>query len=99
MRMGGLSYNSGTENRYRYNSKEYHQELGLGLYDYGFRWYDPAVARFISVDPLAEEFKELTTYQYASNRPIDGIDMDGLEYLRYDESKIKVIDGRNSSKV
>ncbi|MEM6803997.1 MAG: hypothetical protein AAF696_21510, partial [Bacteroidota bacterium] len=24
MRLGGLSYNSGTENRYRYNGKEYH---------------------------------------------------------------------------
>ncbi|MEM6737972.1 MAG: hypothetical protein AAF620_18080 [Bacteroidota bacterium] len=37
MRMGGLSYYSGIENRYRYNGKEYHQELNLGLYDYGFR--------------------------------------------------------------
>ena len=79
MRMRGLSHNSGTENRYWYNGKEYHQELGLGLYDYGFRWYDPAVARFVSVDPLAEEFKHYTTYQYAGNMPIWAIDLDGLE--------------------
>ena len=80
MRMGGLSYNSGTENRYRYNGKEYHQELNLGLYDYGFRWYDPATARFVSVDPLAGEFPHNATYAYAENRPIDGIDLEGLEW-------------------
>ena len=79
MRLGGLSYQAGTENRFRYNGKEFHQELNLGLYDYGFRWYDPAVARFVSVDPLAEDFYYLTTYQYASNSPIWMIDLDGLE--------------------
>ncbi len=64
-------------NRYRYN--ELHDELGLGWYDYGFRWYDPAVARFVSVDPLAEDFAQLSTFQYASNSPIQNIDLDGLE--------------------
>jgi len=79
LRLGGLSTTSGVPNRYRYNGKELHDELGLGWYDYGFRWYDPAVARFVSVDPLAESFPELTTYQYASNTPIQAIDLDGLE--------------------
>ncbi len=36
--------------------------------------------RFISVDPLTGKYPELTPYQYASNRPIDGIDLDGLEH-------------------
>ncbi len=38
-------------------------------------------SRFFSVDPIASKFAELSPYQYASNRPIDGIDLDGLEYL------------------
>ncbi|MEZ4777338.1 MAG: hypothetical protein R3D00_29445 [Bacteroidia bacterium] len=38
----------------------------LGWYDYGFRWYGPEEARFVSVDPLAEDFAHMTTYQYAS---------------------------------
>jgi len=56
----------------------------LGWYDYGFRWYDPVVARFVSVDPLAEQFYYLTTFQYASNDPIANIDLDGLEGTRFD---------------
>jgi len=44
------------------------------------RIYDPRVGKFLSVDPLTPKYPELTSYQFASNRPIDGIDEDGLEY-------------------
>jgi hypothetical protein len=44
------------------------------------RVYDPRIGKFLSVDPIADEYPELTPYQYASNRPIDGVDQDGLEY-------------------
>jgi hypothetical protein len=40
-------------------------------------------SRFLSVDPLSHSFANLTPYQYASNRPIDGIDLDGLEYIHF----------------
>jgi hypothetical protein len=40
-------------------------------------------SRFLSVDPLTSKFAMLTPYQYASNRPIDGKDLDGLEYVSY----------------
>ncbi len=32
----------------------------------------------------------LTSYQYASNRPIDGIDLDGLEYLPFHKSMYRL---------
>ncbi len=44
--------------------------------------YNPKLARFFSVDPIAKKYPELTPYQFASNRPIDGIDLDGLEFLK-----------------
>src|SRR5581483_9729254 len=44
------------------------------------RVYDPRVGRFLSIDPLTAKYPFLTPYQYASNRPIDGIDEDGLEW-------------------
>jgi len=34
------------------------------------------------VDPLANKYPMLTPYQFASNRPIDGIDLDGLEWSK-----------------
>lgn len=46
------------------------------------RVYDPRVGRFLGVDPLTKKFAMLTPYQYSNNRPIDGIDLDGLEFLK-----------------
>jgi hypothetical protein len=43
------------------------------------RMYDARVCRFISVDPISKKYPELTPYQFASNRPIQAIDLDGLE--------------------
>ena len=48
-------------------------------YDYGFRIYDPSIARFLSVDPLTASYPWYTPYQFAGNKPIVAIDLDGLE--------------------
>ncbi len=52
---------------------------GLAHYDYGFRIYNPAIGRFLSVDPLTSSYPMLTPYQFASNMPIWAVDLDGLE--------------------
>lgn len=39
-------------------------------------------SRFLSVDPLTNSYPMLTPYQFASNRPIDGTDLDGLEWKK-----------------
>lgn len=48
---------SGDSSRYGYNGKEKDNEVkGSGNeYDYGFRIYDPRIARFLSEDPLTPE--------------------------------------------
>jgi RHS repeat-associated protein len=71
--------------RFGFNGKENDNEVkGTGnQQDYGMRIYDPRLGRFLSVDPLTSSYPELTPYQFASNRPIDGIDLDGLEYIAY----------------
>ena len=33
------------------------------------------------MDPLTKDYPMLTPYQFASNRPIDGVDLDGLEWM------------------
>ena len=60
---------------YRYNGKELNEDLGL--YDYGARWYDPAVARFTTIDPLASEMPSWSPYNYTFNNPIKLVDPDG----------------------
>lgn len=71
----------GTLGRYGFNGKEQDPEIkGTGTqYDYGFRIYDPRLGRFLSVDPLFRSFPWYTPYQFAGNRPIFAIDLDGLE--------------------
>lgn len=82
--MPGRKYTSGNLYRYGFNGKENDNDVkGEGnQQDYGFRIYDPRLVRFLSVDPITKKYPELTPYQFASNRPIDGVDLDGLEYVK-----------------
>lgn len=75
--------------RYGFNGKENDNEVkGEGnQQDYGMRIYDPRLGRFLSEDPITKQYPELTPYQFASNRPIDGIDRDGLEFEPYSIGK------------
>lgn len=55
--------------------------MGEGNFqDYGMRMYNPRIGRFFNVDPLTAMYSYLTPYQFASNRPIDGNDLDGKEW-------------------
>ncbi len=71
--------------RYGFNGKENDDEVkGEGnQQDYGMRIYDPRLGRFLSVDPLTRSYPMLTPYQYASNNPIENIDLDGQEGTRH----------------
>ncbi len=41
--------------------------------------YDQLKVRFLSVDPLTKSYPYYTPYQFAGNKPIIAIDLDGLE--------------------
>ena len=69
--------------RYGFNGKENDKDISEGGQDYGMRIYDARIGKFLSIDPLTKKYPELTPYQFASNRPIDGIDLDGLEYATF----------------
>jgi RHS repeat-associated protein len=72
------------EYRYGFNGKENIDEVaGQGNWqDYGERMYNPRLGRFPSPDPIiiyGKKYPELSPYQFASNTPIQAIDLDGLE--------------------
>ena len=55
-------------------------ELGLNWLSFKYRNYDPAIGRFFNIDPLAEDYNYQSPYNFAENRVIDGIELEGLEW-------------------
>ena len=51
---------------------------GTGLYFYRARYYDPAIGRFISEDPIGFDGGDVNLYAYVANDPVNLIDPSGL---------------------
>jgi len=72
--------------RYGFNGKENDPETvgtTAGLQDYGMRIYNPALGKFLSVDPLQSDYPWWSPYHFAGCSPIENIDLDGLETYNY----------------
>ena len=88
----------GSKQRYKYNGKELERLLALDWCDYGARWYDPVLARWHAVDPLANEAPGTSPYVYCNNNAVNAVDPDGrmivlVYYTNSNQLKSLTIEG------
>src|SRR5690554_2820770 len=54
--------------RYAYSGMDWQPELGLDLYDFGARNYDPAIGRWLNMDPVSEFLERSSPYVFFLNK-------------------------------
>jgi len=77
---------------YRFTGKERDRESDL--YYFEARYYENIIGIFIGVDPLSESIKnikQLNSYRYCDNSPINNIDQDGKDTYSFQISLTGVI--------
>jgi RHS repeat-associated protein len=68
---GATRISSGLSIKHKYTGQELDSETGL--YNYGARYYDPALGRFVSADSIVQDYTDpqtLNRYSYCRNNPI-----------------------------
>ena len=60
----------------KYSGKEWNAVHGL--YDFEARWYSPTLHRFTTMDPLCEQYYDISPYAYCANNPVNLVDPNGM---------------------
>ncbi|SDI27128.1 RHS repeat-associated core domain-containing protein, partial [Flavobacterium omnivorum] len=79
--------------KYKFNKREYQDELGLNVTAMDWRQYDPAIGRFNVIDPLAEKKYDNTPYRFGFNNPVFWSDPTGLFETRKEAREYRRANG------
>mgnify|MGYP001472036758 CR=1 FL=1 len=72
----------------KFTGKERDEEGGLNLDYFGARFYNPALGKWLGVDPLADQYPSLSPYNYAANNPLFFVDPNGKEiWIHYQDEE------------
>ena len=77
----------GSVQPYKYNGKELVRTDHFDHYDYGARWMNPKIgARFTTIDPMCEEYYDISPYAYCAGDPVNLMDLDGRHIYTINEN-------------
>ncbi|NLN34171.1 MAG: hypothetical protein GX159_11340, partial [Flavobacteriaceae bacterium] len=66
-----------TDYHYKYNGQEWQDELGLNMYAMDLRQYDPAIGRWVVIDPITHH--SMSPYNAFDNNPVFWADPSGAD--------------------
>ena len=81
VQLTGTGLSADLINKYKFNGMEYQDELGLNLYDMDFRDYDPAIGRWLGIDPVTH-FPQSPYIAFDGN-PVTFADPSGADGVVY----------------
>ena len=87
-------HSSSEDMPYKFNDKEMDAETGL--YYYGARYLNPVTCLWYGVDPLAEKYKEIGSYVYCADNPINLFDPDGQKFIYNAQGKFLRKEGKDN---
>ena len=87
-------HSSSEDMPYKFNGKEMDAETGL--YYYGARYLNPVTCLWYEVDPLAEKYKEIGSYVYCADNPINLFDPDGQKFIYNAQGKFLRKEGKDN---
>jgi RHS repeat-associated protein len=82
--MAGISSKAAgvqTNKEQTFQEQRFDGDIGLNWIPFKWRTHDPQIGRFLQIDPLSDDYRYQSLYNFSENRVIDGRELEGLEYV------------------
>lgn len=69
------------KNKNKFQGQELNDVFDVNYYEFKYRQHDPQIGRFTQIDPLSDDYRYQSPYNFSENRVTDGRELEGLEYV------------------